>query len=129
MALIELTNVFSARPIILKHKLFTFYRPSAYALAHIVCDIPVVFVQITVFDLVLYFVANLARTPSQFFINFFVIYITTLTNYAFFRMIGALSSSLDVATRISGVSMQALVVYAGYIISRPSMHPWLFWVF
>ena len=36
-----------------------------------------------------------------------------MTMYAFFRMVGALSSSLDVATRISGISIQILVVYAG----------------
>lgn len=113
LALSELTNAYSARPILLKHKLFTFYRPAAYALAQLATDIPLVFIQITCFDLVIYFLTGLSRTPSQFFINFLVLYINTMAMYAYFRMLGALSSSLDVATRISGISIQVLVVYAG----------------
>ena len=128
VALSELTDAFAARPILLKHKSFTFYRPAAFALAQLAADVPVVFIQVACFDLVTYFLTNLARTPAQFFINFFVLYVITMTMYAFFRMLGALCSSLDVATRISGVSIQALIVYAGYVIPRPSMHPWLYWV-
>jgi len=97
----------------LKHKLFTFYRPAAYALAQLATDVPIIFVQVTCFDVVVYFLTNLSRTPAQFFINFLVLYVTTMTMYAFFRMVGALSSSLDVATRFSGLSIQALVIYAG----------------
>ena len=113
LALSELTNAYSARPILLKHKLFTFYRPAAYALAQLATDIPLVFVQLTIFDIIVYFLSNLTRSPGRFFINFFVLYINTMTMYAFFRMVGALSSSLDVATRVSGISIQVLVVYAG----------------
>lgn len=40
--------------------------------------------------------ANLARTPSQFFINLLIIFILTMTMYSFFRALGALCSSLDV---------------------------------
>jgi len=48
--------------------------------------------------------------------------------YSFFRMIGAFSASLDVATRITGVAIQALIVYAGYLIPPSSMHPWFSWL-
>jgi ATP-binding cassette, subfamily G (WHITE), member 2, PDR len=51
-----------------------------------------------------------------------------MSMYAFFRMLGSLSSSLDTATTISGPAFQVIVVYAGYIIPRQSMHPWLYWV-
>lgn len=77
--------------------------------------------------------SNLARTPSQFFINLFVIFLLTMTMYSFFRACGALCSSLDVgklifdlcdkygellirpATRLTGVAIQALIVYTGEI--------------
>lgn len=70
------------------------------------------FIQVACFDIVIYFLTNLARTPGQFFINFFVLYLVTMCMFAFFRMLGALTSSLDIATRISGISIQALIVYA-----------------
>ena len=68
--------------------------------------------------------AGLSRTPSQFFISLLLLFFLTMTMYAFFRAIGALVSSLDVATRITGVAIQALVTYTGYLIPPNSMHPW-----
>ena len=109
----ELTNAFSARPILLKHKLLTFYRPAAYALAQLITVVPLVFLQLMIFDLVVYFISGLIRSPSHFFINFLILYVNTMSMYAFFRMVGALSSSLDVATRVSGIGIQILIVYAG----------------
>ena len=79
-------------------------------------DIPLVFIQVTVFDLIVYFMTDLSRTPSQFFISFLFLFMLTMTMYAFFRAIGALSGSLDNATRVTGVAIQALVVYTGYLI-------------
>lgn len=127
LALAELTDAFSSRPIMLKHKAFSFYRPSAYAIAQTVVDLPLVLVQVLLFDIVIYFMAGLARTPSQFFISLLILFVQTLSMYSFFRAIGALVASLDVATRITGVAVQALIVYTGYLIPPQKMHPWFKW--
>ncbi|SLM39513.1 abc drug exporter [Lasallia pustulata] len=128
LALAELTAAFSSRPILLKHKSFSFYRPAAYAIAQTVVDIPLVLIQVTIFDLVVYFMADLARTPSQFFISLLILWILTMNMYSFFRAVGALCKSLDIATRITGVAIQALVVYTGYLIPPQKMHPWFKWL-
>lgn len=128
LALAELTAAFESRPILLKHKSFSFYRPAAYAIAQTVVDVPLVLIQVFIFDIVVYFMANLSRTASQFFISLLFLWIITMTMYAFFRAIGALVGSLDVATRITGVAIQALVVYTGYLIPPSKMHPWFSWL-
>ncbi|ORY85493.1 putative ABC transporter [Protomyces lactucae-debilis] len=128
LALAELSSAFSSRPILMKHKSFTFFRPSAFAVAQVVADIPIVAIQVFTWDIIIYFISGLQYTASQFFINLLVLYVTTLATYSFFRMLGSLVPSLNAATALSGVSIQALVVYAGYIIPRPSMHPWLYWL-
>ncbi|KAK5123595.1 hypothetical protein LTR85_002633 [Meristemomyces frigidus] len=128
LALAELTSAFESRPILLKHKAFQFYRPAAFAIAQTVVDIPLVFVQVTIFDIVVYFMAHLSRTPSQFFISLLFLFMLTMTMYALFRAVGALVGSLDVATRITGVLIQALVVYTGYLIPPRKMHPWFSWI-
>jgi ATP-binding cassette subfamily G (WHITE) protein 2 (SNQ2) len=128
LALAELTSAFESRPILLKHKSFAFYRPAAYAIAQTVIDVPLVFIQVLIFDIVVYFMANLSRTPSQFFISLLFLWIITMTMYAFFRAIGSLVGSLDVATRITGVAIQALIVYTGYLIPPAKMHPWFSWL-
>lgn len=128
LALAELTAAFESRPILLKHKAFQFYRPAAFAIAQTVVDVPLVLVQVLIFDVVVYFMSNLARTASQFFISLLLLFLLTMTMYAFFRAIGALSGSLDGATRITGVAIQALIVYTGYLIPPSKMHPWFSWL-
>jgi ATP-binding cassette, subfamily G (WHITE), member 2, SNQ2 len=72
--------------------------------------------------------AGLQRTASQFFISLLLLWLITMTMYGFFRSVGALVGSLDVATRITGVALQALVVYTGYLIPPNKMHPWFSWL-
>lgn len=106
----------------------SFYRPAAFAIAQTVVDVPLILIQVLIFDLVTYFMANLGRTPSQFFINLLFQTILTLNMYSFFRAIGSLVKSLDVATRITGVAIQILIVYTGYLIPPQKMHPWFKWL-
>ncbi|KAL8667719.1 MAG: hypothetical protein Q9202_000574 [Teloschistes flavicans] len=128
LALAELTSAFSSRPILLKHKSFSFYRPAAYAIAQTVVDLPLCLVQVFLFDIVIYFMSGLGRTASQFFISLLILFMQTLSMYSFFRAIGALVGSLDIATRITGVAVQALIVYTGYLIPPAKMHPWFKWL-
>jgi ATP-binding cassette subfamily G (WHITE) protein 2 (SNQ2) len=107
---------------------FSFYRPAAYVIAQTLIDVPLVLIQVFIFDIVVYFMANLQRTASQFFISLLFLWLLTMTMYAFFRAIGALVGTLDVATRITGVAIQALVVYTGYLIPPAKMHPWFSWL-
>lgn len=51
-----------------------------------------------------------------------------MTMYSFFRSLGALCKSLDTATRLTGVAIQALIVYTGYLIPPQKMHPWFKWL-
>ena len=51
-----------------------------------------------------------------------------MSMYSFFRALGALCKSLDTATQFSGVAIQALIVYTGYLIPPQKMHPWFKWL-
>lgn len=128
LALAELTSAFASRPIMLKHKSFSFHRPAAYAIAQTVVDAPLVLVQVFLFDVVVYWMAGLSRTASQFFISLLILWIITMNMYSFFRAIGSLTKSLDIATRITGLSIQILIVYTGYLIPPAKMHPWFKWM-
>ena len=112
----------------LKHKSFSFYRPAAYAIAQTVVDVPLVFIQVFIFNVIIYFMSNLARTASQFFIATLILWLVTMVTYAFFRSLSAWCKTLDVATRFTGVAIQILVVYTGYLIPPSSMHPWFSWL-
>jgi ATP-binding cassette subfamily G (WHITE) protein 2 (SNQ2) len=128
LALAEMTSAFQAKPILLKHKTFSFYRPAAYAIAQTMVDIPLALIQVLIFDLIIYFMSNLQRTPSQFFISVLILWIVTMTMYSFFRGVASVCKTLDSATRITGLAIQALIVYTGYLIPPRKMHPWFSWL-
>ncbi|KAH9894645.1 ABC-2 type transporter-domain-containing protein [Xylariomycetidae sp. FL2044] len=128
LALAEQTAAFESKPILLKHKNFSFYRPAAYALAQTVVDIPLVLIQVVLFDVIIYWMAGLSATPSQFFISILILWMVTMTTYSFFRAISALFKTLDDATKITGVAIQILIVYTGYLIPPSSMRPWFGWL-
>ncbi|KAJ4200850.1 ATP-binding cassette transporter snq2 [Fusarium solani] len=128
LALAEQTAAFESKPILLKHKSFSFYRPSAFAIAQTVVDIPMVFIQVVLFNVIIYFMSNLARTASQFFIATLILWLVTMVTYAFFRAISAWCKSLDIATRFTGLSVQIVIVYTGYLIPPDSMRPWFGWL-
>ncbi|KAK7450717.1 hypothetical protein CaCOL14_007078 [Colletotrichum acutatum] len=128
LALAEQTSAFESKPILLKHKSFSFYRPAAFAIAQTVVDVPLVFIQVILFNIIIYWMSNLARTASQFFIATLILWLVTMVTYAFFRAISAWCKTLDDATRFTGVSVQIVIVYTGYLIPPTSMRPWFAWL-
>ncbi|KAI9729390.1 MAG: hypothetical protein M1834_006914 [Cirrosporium novae-zelandiae] len=129
LAMSEVTDSFSGRPVLAKHKSFALYHPAAFCIAQIAADIPVLLVQISHFSLVLYFMAGLKQTASAFFTFWILVFATTMCMTALFRAIGAAFRTFDAASKVSGLAIVTLASYTGYIISKPEMHPWFVWIF
>jgi ABC-type multidrug transport system ATPase subunit len=117
LAMSEVTDSFAGRPILAKHKNFAFYNPAAFCIAQIAADIPILFFQVTSFILVLYWMTALKATAAAFFANWFIVWLVTFVMTAFFRMIGAAFPNFDAASKVSGFSITAVVLYIGYQVS------------
>ncbi|KAJ5964002.1 uncharacterized protein N7479_003878 [Penicillium vulpinum] len=129
LAMSEVTESFSGRPVLIKHKGFAYFHPAAFCLAQIAADIPVLLFQISVFGLVLYFMVGLTMTAGAFFSWWIIAFTTTMTMTALFRAVGAAFSTFDGASKVSGFLIMCTVLYTGYQIPKPQMHPWLGWIF
>lgn len=69
----ELASTMLGRPIVNKHRAYTFYRPSALWLAQIVVDMLFSAAQILLFSIIVYFMCGLARDAGAFFTFYVVI--------------------------------------------------------
>ncbi|KAH7116250.1 ABC-2 type transporter [Dendryphion nanum] len=127
-AISEINSLYDQRPIVEKHASYAFYHPFTEAIAGIVADIPVKFVQATCFNIILYFMAGLRREPAQFFLYFLITYISTFVMSAVFRTMAALTKTVSQAMALSGVLVLAIVIYTGFVIAVPNMHPWFSWI-
>lgn len=106
----EINSLYAQRPIVEKHASYAFYHPFTEAMAGIVSDIPVKFVQAVFFNIILYFMSGLRREPAQFFLYFLITYIATFVMSAVFRTLAALTKTVSQAMALSGVLVLALVI-------------------
>ena len=127
-AISEIGSLYAQRPIVEKHFSYAFYHPAAEAVAGIAADIPIKFATTTIFNVILYFMSGLRRTPGQFFLFFLITYISTFVMSGIFRTLAAVTKTVSQAMALAGVMVLALVIYTGYVITVPQMHPWFSWI-
>lgn len=128
IAMNEINSLYSQRPIVEKHNSYAFYHPATEAIAGVVSDIPVKFVIAVVFNLILYFLAGLHRSAGQFFLYLLVTFIVMFVMSAVFRTMAAITQTVSQAMGLAGILILALIVYTGFVLPVPSMHPWFEWI-
>ncbi|KAH7138834.1 ABC-2 type transporter-domain-containing protein [Dendryphion nanum] len=129
MAMSEVTDSFTGRPVLAKHKEFALYHPAAFCLAQITADIPIIASQVTTFSLILYFMVGLKQTAGAFFTFWVVLFSLSICMTALFRLVGAAFQTFDDASKVSGFLVSALIMYSGYMIPKSVMHPWFVWIY
>ncbi|CAH0037575.1 unnamed protein product [Clonostachys solani] len=127
--LAETTASFAGRPILLRHKRFGYYRPTAFCIANAIMDIPIVLIQVTCFSLILYFMGGMQEDAGKFFTFWIVVVANTLCFGQMFRAIGAIFDHFGTASFISGLISTIFFVYGGYLIPFQKMRPWFRWIF
>ena len=65
-AISEIPVLFAQRPIVVKHAKAAMYHPFIEAAALTIVDVPITFVTIMIFSLILYFMVGLQASASQF---------------------------------------------------------------
>jgi ABC-type multidrug transport system permease subunit len=61
-----------------KQKGYALFHPIAFVFAQILSDLPIVFVQVTLFSLILYFMSGLLLQAGAFFTYFAILYSMTM---------------------------------------------------
>ncbi|PYH36673.1 uncharacterized protein BO87DRAFT_353950 [Aspergillus neoniger CBS 115656] len=128
IALNEIIQLYSQRPIAVKQAGYAFVHPFAEALASWIMDLPIKFTRGTLFCVILYLMSNLRREPSQFFICYMFLLTSVLTMSGIFRSLAAATRTSAQAMAMAGVCILCIVVYTGFVLPQPYMHPWLSWI-
>ncbi|KAI1141368.1 ABC-2 type transporter-domain-containing protein [Hypoxylon sp. FL0543] len=125
----ELGSTMTGRPIVNKHKAYTFHRPSALWIAQIFVDTAFSAVRILVFSIIVYFMTNLTRTAGAFFTFYLLIIVGNIAMTLYFRIIGCVSPDFDYAIKFAVVTVTLFVLTSGYLIQYQSQQVWLRWIF
>ena len=111
----------SGRDVVSRHKAYAFYRPSAVTMARIIVDFPVIFAMAVPFTITAYFMLGLDVTASKYWIYALFVYTNTFAITALYRMFASLSPTIDDAVRFSGISLNLLVIFVGYVIPKQDL--------
>lgn len=125
---LEILTLYAQRPIVEKHSRYALYHPSAEAFASMLTDMPYKILNAITFNLVLYFMTNLRRTPGSFFFFVLVSFFLTLVMSMFFRSIASLSRSLVQALAPAAILILGLVMYTGFAIPPNYVLGWSIWI-
>jgi ATP-binding cassette, subfamily G (WHITE), member 2, PDR len=128
MSYMQILTLYAQRPIVEKQAKYAFYHPFCEAVASMLCDLPNKMVSSVFFNITLYFLTNLRRTPGAFFTFYLFSFTCVLAMSMVFRTIGALSRSLAQAMAPAAVFILALVIYTGFAVPIRDMHPWFRWI-
>ena len=128
-AFAELASTMIGRPIVNKHKAYTFHRPSALWIAQIIVDMAFSAIQILVFSIIVYFMCGLVRQAGAFFTFYILILFGYLAMTLFFRTVGCLCPDFDYAIKFAATIITFFVVTSGYIIQQQSQKVWLSWIY
>ncbi len=114
-AISEINGLYVQRPMVEKHFSYAFYHPATEAAAGIIADIPVKFATAVAFNLVVYFLSDLGRSASQFFLFFLIMYVSTFVMTAVFRFLAGITKTVPQAMGLAGVVVLAIVQYSGFM--------------
>lgn len=117
------------RPILRKQTSYSMYRPSAIAIANTLADVPFSAVRVLIFNIVVYFMSGLYRSPGAFFTFHLFNYIAYLIMQGFFRTFGLMCFNFDSAFRLAVFFIPNFIEYTGYILPVTHMKRWLFWIY
>ncbi|KIY71652.1 pleiotropic drug resistance ABC transporter [Cylindrobasidium torrendii FP15055 ss-10] len=128
IAMSEIPSLYAQRPIVLRQSQWGLYRPYIDQLALTIVDIPVAFASATVFAILIYEMAQLQQSASQFFIFFLFMFTTSLVMKSWFRAVAAAFKDEAGAQTVAGISVLVYSVYTGYSLPIPSMIGALRWL-
>lgn len=104
------------------------YHPFTEAVASMLCDMPYKLLNMVTFNVTLYFMTHLRRTPGAFFTFLVFSLVTTLTMSMIFRTIASSSRTLSQALVPAAILILGLVIYTGFTIPPTNMLGWSRWM-
>jgi ATP-binding cassette subfamily G (WHITE) protein 2 (SNQ2) len=131
LAMSEIPSLFAQRPIIQRHRNAAMYHPFVEAVALTLVDVPVTFITIALYSIVLYFLVGLQRTAGQFLcvipsfptlslkfydsIFFLIQFSTALLSKSLFRSLAAAFKAEAPAQAFAGIMILVVALYSRYL--------------
>ncbi|KAJ5229183.1 hypothetical protein N7489_009891 [Penicillium chrysogenum] len=128
ISLLEINTLYSQRLIVEKQAAYAFVRPFTEAVAGVIVDFPVKLFRCALSAIIIYFLANLRREASHFFIYLLFQLTAVMTMATMFRTLATVTRTIGQAMSLAGVIIICVAVYTGFTVPQFDMPPWFAWI-
>ncbi|KAI3275866.1 hypothetical protein CBS147309_3602 [Penicillium roqueforti] len=128
ISLLEITTLYSQRLIVEKQAAYAFVHPFTEAIAEVIVDFPIKLFRCLLSAIIVYFLANLRREASHFFIYIMFQLTAVMTMATIFRTLATVTRTIGQAMALAGVVIICIAVYTGFTVPQFDMPPWFGWI-
>ncbi|KGO47179.1 CDR ABC transporter [Penicillium expansum] len=128
ISMLEINVLYSQRRIVEKQTAFAFVHPCAEACAGIILDLPIKLFRCLLAGVILYFMANLRREASNFFIYILFQLTAVVAMSGMFRTLASMTRAIGQAMALAGIVIICIAVFTGFTLPQFDMPPWFGWI-
>jgi ATP-binding cassette subfamily G (WHITE) protein 2 (SNQ2) len=130
-ALIKLPDVFLSRPLYFRETTSGTYRTEAYFCARLIADLPLIFIEVFIFCVMIYFLAGLttAHYGQRFALLYLVLIGARLCSLQMVFAIGGLCPTIELGNAIVSVAITIFNLFSGFLISKSAIPNGWIWMY
>ncbi|XP_019169567.1 PREDICTED: pleiotropic drug resistance protein 3-like isoform X1 [Ipomoea nil] len=125
----ELSMTVTRLEVFFKQRELCFYPAWAYAIPTTILKFPLSLLESVVWTSITYYAVGFSPEVGRFFRQLLVFFAVHMSSISLFRFLAAIFPTVVVATTVGNLSIMFVLLFGGFIISRPSMSVWLKWGF
>ncbi|KAJ5952972.1 uncharacterized protein N7479_011385 [Penicillium vulpinum] len=128
ISLLEITTLYSQRLIVEKQAAYAFVHPFTEAIAGVIVDFPIKVLRCVSSAIIIYFLADLRREASHFFVYVLFQLTAVMTMSTMFRTLATITRTIGQAMSLAGIMIICVAVYTGFTVPQFDMRPWFGWI-
>lgn len=121
--------VFNTKAVFYKHRDNKFFPSWAYAVAHLVAQVPSSTAESVLFSITVYWISGLYRSAGNFFIFLLITWSCSNCLAGLFRLLAYMSPNMIRANALGSLILLLLMLTNGFTIIRTSIPDYLIWVY
>ncbi|KAK9195038.1 hypothetical protein WN943_003155 [Citrus x changshan-huyou] len=125
----ELSMTIQRLAVFYKQKELCFYPAWAYAIPATILKVPLSLVEALAWTCLTYYVIGYSPEVWRFFRQFILLFAVHFTSISMFRFVASVFQTVVAAMTAGSFAILLVLLFGGFVISKPSMPVWLKWGF
>eukprot|EP00850_Spirogloea_muscicola_P017864 SM000157S02094 [mRNA] locus=s157:259267:270139:- [translate_table: standard] len=127
----QIPNLIDERQVFIKQYAARFFRPGSYVLAGVLSQLPFSLCEIGIYAPLVYWLTGLSSAQGgvHFIMFLFIVFMVALVGSSLVRLIASISPSREAAGSLAGLSILAMLLFSGFLITKGKIPGWWIWMY